>query len=98
MASKAKETAVLVTTAHRGVFFGYTRNGNGKVVQLRGMRNCIYWPASVGGFVGLAVTGPNKDTKIGPAIPGNSTLQDVTGVFPCTDAAEKAWIEANWRF
>jgi hypothetical protein len=92
------ELAVLVTTAHRGVFFGYTQDGSGKTVVVRGMRNCLSWPSSVGGFVGLAVTGPNKDTRIGPALPGESTLQDVTGVFPCTEAAEKAWLAANWKF
>lgn len=92
------EQAVVVTTEHRGVFFGYTKDGSGNVVELRGMRNCLYWPTSVGGFAGLAVTGPNKDTRVGPAIPGTSTLQKVTGVFPCTEAAEKAWLSANWKF
>lgn len=96
--NRAKAFAVLVTTSHRGVFFGFTKDGSGKTVELTGMRNCIYWPSSVGGFAGLAVTGPNKDTKVGPAVPGLSVLQDVTGVFPCTDAAEKAWLAANWRF
>lgn len=96
--NRKKEIAVLVTTSHRGVFFGYTKDGTGKTIDISGMRNCLYWPSSVGGFVGLAVTGPNKDTKVGPALTGISTLQDVTGVFPCTDAAEKAWLSANWKF
>lgn len=93
-----KEVACLVTTSHRGVFFGYTTDGTGKTVELRHMRNCLYWPSSVGGFMGLAVTGPNRETKIGPAIEGISTLQDVTSVVPCSEAAEKAWLSANWKF
>lgn len=96
--NRSKEIAVLVTTVHRGVFFGYTKDGSGKVVELRHLRNCLYWPSSVGGFAGLAVTGPNKDTKVGPAIEGISTLQDVASVAPCSEAAEKAWLSANWKF
>lgn len=94
--NRSKEIAVLVTTAHRGVFFGYTKDGSGKVVELRGARNCLSWPSSVGGFMGLAATGPNKDTKVGPAV--DMTLQDVTSVSKCTDDAEKAWLSANWKF
>lgn len=89
--------AVLVTTAHRGVFFGYAVDTNSKTVKLTGARNCIYWPSSVGGFVGLAVTGPNKDTKVGPTAE-ELTLHDVTSVVKCSNAAEKAWLAANWKF
>lgn len=91
-----KEIAVLVTTSHRGVFFGYAVDTNNKTINLRGARNCLYWPSSVGGFMGLAATGPNKETKIGPAV--DIILHDVTAVVKCTEAAEKAWLSANWKF
>lgn len=95
--SGAKETAVLITTAHKGVFFGYAVDTNSKTIKASQVRNCLYWPTSVGGFVGLAVTGPNKDTRIGPAVE-EITLHDVTAVLKCTDVAEKAWLSANWKF
>lgn len=92
-----KPLAVLVTTSHRGVFFGYAVETNNKTIKLTRARNCIYWPSSVGGFVGLASGGPNKDTKVGPTVE-EMTLHDVTAVLKCSAEAEKAWLAANWRF
>ena len=59
MAKKAKgtERAVLVTTEHRGVFFGYATDPDGDTITLRACRNAIYWSADVRGFLGLAATG-----------------------------------------
>lgn len=91
------ETAVLVTTAHKGVFFGYATDTNNKTIKLRNARNCIYWPTSVGGFVGLSTSGPNAETRIGPAAE-EMTLHDVTAVLKCSEAAENAWLTANWKF
>lgn len=93
----AKSQAVLVTTSHRGVFFGYAVDTNSKTIKITNARNCIYWPTSVGGFVGLASGGPNKDTKVGP-VAEEMTLHDVTAVLKCSDIAEKAWLTANWKF
>ena len=55
-----KGKAVLVTTAHRGVFFGYATETDGATIKLRAARNCIYWPAEQKGFLGLASNGPLK--------------------------------------
>lgn len=95
--STSKEQYVLVTTAHRGVFGGYATETNSKTINLRSARNCLYWPSSVGGFVGLATSGPNSQTKIGPAVE-SMTLHDVTAVLKCSPEAEKAWVNANWKF
>ena len=38
-----EEIPVVVTTEHRGVFFGYTADTSGDVIHLRAARNCIYW-------------------------------------------------------
>lgn len=93
----ANSQAVLVTTSHRGVFFGYAVDTNSKTIKITNARNCIYWPISVRGFVGLASAGPNKDTKVGP-VAEEMTLHDVTAVLKCSDVAEKAWLTANWKF
>ena len=65
--TNGKERAVLVTTEHRGVFFGYTDDTSGDIIKLRAARNCIYWPTEQKGFLGLASKGPLKGSRIGPA-------------------------------
>lgn len=91
---------MLVTTSHRGVFFGYTSAKpediiTSKVVSLRAARNCIYWPTSQKGFLGLASEGPHKEAKIGPQ--ADITLGDITSVALCTEAAVAAWELAPWN-
>lgn len=95
MAEKAKvERAVLVTTAHRGVFFGYTDDTSGDIINLRAARNCLYWPTEQKGFLGLAASGPVKGSRIGPA--ADLDLRDITSVAACTPEAVAAWEAAPW--
>lgn len=87
--------AVIVTTEFRGVFFGYIKDDKKAPAQitLTGGRNCIYWHANIGGFLGLAAKGPNKDCKIGVRVP-EVTLYKITSVTPVEDGAAKAWESA----
>jgi hypothetical protein len=85
----------LVTTAHRGVFFGYALDTSGQTIKLRAARNCVYWSADVKGFLGLASSGPTKSCRIGP--PADIELRDVTCVAECTPAAATAWEAAPWN-
>lgn len=91
---KNAERPVLVTTAHRGVFFGYASNTSGETIKLRGMRNCIQW-RGLKGFLALANEGPSKDCRIGPTADGE--LRNITGVWECTAQAAAAWEGAPWR-
>jgi hypothetical protein len=91
---KPVERAVLVTTKHRGVFFGYATDTSGETIALRRARNCIYWPAENKGFLGLAAMGPLKGAKIGPA--ADIELRDITCVALVSDAAVKEWEAAPW--
>ena len=50
-----EEKAVLVTTEHRGVFFGFARDTSGDTIKLRDARNCIYWSSDIGGFQGRSI-------------------------------------------
>ena len=93
--SKLAEKAVLVTTAHRGVFFGYATDTSGATIALRDARNCIYWPAENKGFLGLAADGPKSGARVGPA--ANIELRDITCVAECTDKAAEAWLKAPWK-
>ena len=91
-----KRQAVLVTTIHRGVFFGYmTQSVKAKTITIEDARNCIYWSADVKGFLGLAATGPTNSCKIGPKVP-ELTLTDVTSVSKVTPEAEEKWGKAPW--
>ena len=86
---------VLVTTAHRGVFFGYTdKEKIGEPsITLTNCRNCIYWCAEVGGFLGLAANGPVDGCKIGTIAPLPVLLRDITSVSHVTEKAAKSWME-----
>lgn len=90
---------VVVTTAHRGVFFGYAQqealDKHPKSIDLLQARNCIYWAADLRGFMGLATVGPNKACKIGPTV-DRLTLQDITCVVYATADAASNWRSPNW--
>ena len=91
--------AVLVTTAHRGVFFGY-RDGVSEAtlpqkLSLTDARNCVYWDASLKGFLGLARFGPSDQCRVGPK--ANTTLYDITSVSDVTPEAVTKWESGPWK-
>lgn len=88
------ERAVLVTTTHRGVFFGYASVTDGATIKLRAARNCIYWPTQNKGFLGLASMGPDAGARVGPS--ADVELRDITCVAECTPTAVEAWEKAPW--
>ena len=94
MKQTAKERAVLVTTVHKGVFFGYATETEGPTINLRAARLCIYWTADLRGFMGLATAGPSKSCRIGPA--ANIQVRDVTSVVEVTPEAATKWEAAPW--
>lgn len=87
---------VLVTTQHRGVFFGFAdplEIENKAKIKLTRIRNCISWSADIGGFLGLAKTGPNASCRIGAEAP-EAVLHDITSCTLCTEEAVAAWTSA----
>lgn len=88
------EQAVLVTTEHRGVFFGYTTDVTGETITLKRGRLCVYWSADVKGFMGLASNGPTAKCRIGPA--ADIILRNITSVSTVTPEAVEAWESAPW--
>lgn len=84
-----------MTTAHRGVFFGYADNTDGETIALRRARLCVHWSAAMKGFMGLAAYGPDKDCRIGP--PADITLRNITAILEVTAEAVKKWEQAPWR-
>jgi hypothetical protein len=92
--AKKNERAVIVTTAHRGVFFGYASDTGGEQIKLRASRLCLYWTTECKGFMGLASAGPKKGCRIGP--PADITLRSITAVLEVTPEAVTAWEAAPW--
>lgn len=85
---KTGET-VLVTTEHRGVFFGTLKEQNDNQVTLTEARCAIKF-GTTEGFLELAEKGPNGNSKIGATAP-EIELSKVTSVTKVTPAAAKAW-------
>jgi len=80
--------AVIVTTEHRGVFFGYAEDTRGDVIDLVGARMAIYF-GTTKGLQQLAETGPTNASKISAR--ADVQLRKITAVFKVTDVAVKAW-------
>jgi len=91
-----KRKALLVTTSHKGVFFGYGEPTTEPIITINQARMCVYWSADVKGVLGLAANGPTKGCKIGPAVPA-ITLRDVTSVSEVSDVAAKQWEAEPWQ-
>lgn len=89
MAKKQTERPVIVTTEHRGVFFGYTDAAPGDVlINLKRARMAIYWGTTRGLFQ-LAETGPTASSKISAR--ADLELRKITAVMEVTPEATKAW-------
>lgn len=87
-----KEKAVLVTTEFRGVFFGYVKDDKKAPdeITLSNVRNCIYWSPDVGGFLGLAASGPSNGCRIGAKV-DMLRIFKITSITPVSDEAVKKW-------
>ncbi len=92
--AKQTERAVIVTTSHRGAFFGYAVDTSGSTINLKRARLCVYWSADLRGFMGLASSGPNKSCKIGPA--SDIEVRDITAVVEVSPEAVQKWESAPW--
>ena len=98
MSIAEKETPILVTTAHRGVFFGYfdSSESAGEIVTLTKARNVLYWSEETKGFMGLASMGPMPGSRVGPSVE-SLRLHGVTAVLRVSDEAVKCWESAPWN-
>jgi len=91
--TESTKRPVIICTEFRGVFFGYAEDTTGSDVTLSDARNCIYWDSKVGGFIGLASKGPNKNCRIGETA-ASLDLRKVTAVLEVSAEAEAAWQSA----
>ena len=91
-----KRIALLVTTAHKGVFFGYGKRTDAATIELSDARMCVYWTSDCKGVLGLAANGPTKSCRIGPKVPV-LTLRDVSAVIEVSEVAALAWEKEPWN-
>lgn len=94
--NKTKPLPILVTTAHKGVFFGYGIPSTEKTIRITDAQMCVYWSSDVKGVVGLAANGPTSSCRIGPPAPA-ITLHDVTAVMEVSQQAELKWKQMPWN-
>lgn len=87
---------LVVTTAHKGVFYGYGTPTTDKTIRLTSAQMCVYWSADVHGITGLAANGPSKSCRIGPPAPA-ILLHDITSIMEASSEASKKWEEAPWN-
>ena len=89
------DKAVLITTAHRGVFAGLIPEDQDLTAQsmpLKSAKMAIYW-GTTKGLMQLCDTGPTGSSKIS-AKADIPMLHAITGVFDITPAAWAAWEKA----
>lgn len=87
---------VIVCTAHKGVFYGLTRQDDDTIlttgrVRLLRAKMAIYW-GTTKGVMQLAHTGPTSTSRI--SAPADISLSDVIAVFTVTDEAAAVWAGA----
>jgi hypothetical protein len=90
-------TPVLVTTVHRGVYFGYMTDDTtapDKLV-LTNARVAVSWDTEMRGFLALADVGPNELCRISRHTP-QITLFGISTISECTAEAAAAWNAAPW--
>lgn len=95
MATKQKqERLVVVLTEFKEIFCGWTLDTSTDAINLRQARQACYYSADTHGLLGLAVTGPAKGSKVGPA--ADIEVRKVVNIIECTPEAGEAWRVAQW--
>jgi hypothetical protein len=88
--------SILITTKHRGVFFGQVPADKdlttSTLTDIENARMAIQF-GTTRGVMQLAESGPTKNSKIGAACKIN-VLHDITGVFECSAEATEKWMSA----
>lgn len=80
---------VIVTTEHRGVFFGYAEDTSGTEIKLERARMAIAF-GTTRGILELAETGPTDRSKISARAP-EIDVRKVTAVIEVSPEAAEKW-------
>ena len=93
MSTNTSPRPVLVTTTHKGVFFGYVSESttNKESFNLKQAKMAIYW-GTTKGVMQLANTGPTSLSIISK--PADIEVRGVNLVMEVTPEAEEVWKKA----
>lgn len=92
----ATERPVLVTTANRGVFFGYTTtDGAPESIRILRARMVVYWAPECRSILGLCDVGPIGRSKVSKPAPGLD-VRNVTSVADVSAQAVAVFEAAPW--
>lgn len=92
----SKRIVVVTTDKDRqGVFCGELVSEENDVVELTNARMAVYWSKETRGVTGLASIGPQKGSRISPAVP-KIKLNGVTSIMDCSAEAVKQWEAEPW--
>lgn len=88
---------VLITTLHRGVFFGYIEESDADKDQIKlyEKQMCTHYSSDMHGVFGLAKYGPSETCKVGPPVPW-AIIKNITSVVACTEESAKRWKNEPW--
>lgn len=92
--AKNADRLVVVLTEFKEIFCGWTGDTTGDRIKLRAARQACYYSEQTHGLIGLAVTGPAKGSKIGPA--ADMEIRKPVNIIECEVAAVEAWENAKW--
>jgi hypothetical protein len=89
-----KERMVVVITEFKEIFCGWATETNGDRIKLRAARQACYYSEETHGLLGLAVIGPGKGSRIGPA--ADIEVRKPVNIVECQPEAADAWSAAKW--
>ena len=90
-----KSVPMVITTAHKGVFFGYGDPSDKATIRIEKARMCVYWSQDARSVLGMAANGPTKGCRIGPSVLA-ITLTEVTSVIEVSEDAAQKFEEGPW--
>lgn len=93
--TKKDERMVVVLTAQKEIFCGWTTDTSGERINLRAARQAVYYSADTHGLLGLAAHGPARGSRIGPA--ATVECRSILNVIECSSVAVSAWEGAKWE-
>lgn len=95
--------AVVISTEHRGVFFGYIDADTDllapetrRAIRAESVRMCVAWDKTNHGFNALAAWGPTHGARVTPAAPWQ-VLFDITSIVGASNRAVEAWESEPWN-
>ena len=90
-----QQKPVVVTTAHRGVFVGLLEASTVDTVTMTNAHMVVYYSAGTRSVMGLASKGPQRGSKVSPAV-ARIVLRNVTAVIDATPEAQAQWESEPW--